>query len=282
VTQGPPRHQAGDEVLSVDGVSVWLGGRQILDKVGFSIRRGQFVGLIGSNGAGKTTLFRVILGLLDPQEGKVTSEDGGDGGRNRSVGYVPQKVVIDPDIPIRARDLVGLGFDARRIGIARPSRARRRSVDEMLDAVDATSFADARVGSLSGGELQRVLIAHALIRRPTLLILDEPLANLDLRSEQEVVELLGRVAREQQVAVLLSAHDMNPLLPVMDRVVYLANGHAASGSTDEVIRSEVLSELYGHPVSVLHVHDRIIVVAGPSPLPSAEAPPSTALRAVEG
>jgi zinc/manganese transport system ATP-binding protein len=283
VSQRPPHDQAADtEVLSVDGVSVWLGGRQILDQVGFSIRRGEFVGLIGSNGAGKTTLFRVILGLLDPQEGRVTSEHGGEGARNRSVGYVPQKVVVDPDIPLRARDLVGLGLDARRMGIARPSKARRRAVDEMLEAVDATRFADARVGSLSGGELQRILIAHALIRRPKLLILDEPLANLDLRSEQEVVELLGRVAREQQVAVLLSAHDMNPLLAVMNRVVYLANGHAASGSTDEVIRSEVLSELYGHPVSVLHVHDRIIVVAGPSPLPPVEDTSSATLRAVEG
>ena len=111
---------------------------------------------------------------------------------------------------------------------------------------------------------------------------DEPLANLDLRSEQEVVELLGRVTRQQHVAVLLSAHDMNPLLPVMDRVVYLANGHAASGSTDEVIRSEVLTELYGHPVAVLHVHDRIIVVAGPSPLPPVDGASSAPLRAVEG
>jgi zinc/manganese transport system ATP-binding protein len=276
-----PSPPAGDEVLRVEDVSVWLGGRQILDDVGFSIRRGEFVGLIGSNGAGKTTLFRVILGLLQAQQGTVTTDDGRPGGvRGRSIGYVPQKVVVDPDIPLRARDLVGLGLDGRRLGIALPSKARRRTIEEALEAVDATRFADARVGGLSGGELQRVLIAHALISRPQLLILDEPLANLDLRSEQEVVGLLGVVAREQGVAVLLSAHDMNPLLPVMDRVVYLANGRAASGSTEEVIRSEVLSELYGHPVDVLHVHDRIIVVAGPTPHPDAVPPPD--LRAVEG
>jgi zinc/manganese transport system ATP-binding protein len=132
----------------------------------------------------------------------------------------------------------------------------------MLRAVDAERFADARIGNLSGGEQQRVLIAHALISRPRLLLLDEPLANLDLRSGQEIVSLLARVAAEHQVAVLLSAHEVNPLLPVMDRVVYIANGHAASGTTEQVIQAEVLSKLYGHHVDVLHVHGRILVVAG--------------------
>ncbi len=132
----------------------------------------------------------------------------------------------------------------------------------MLEAVDATRFADERVGTLSGGEQQRVLIAHALICRARLLLLDEPLANLDLRSGQEVVALLARVAREQRVAVLISAHEINPLLPVMDRVVYLAAGRAASGTTEEVVRADVLSALYGHHVDVLDVHGRVLVVAG--------------------
>jgi zinc/manganese transport system ATP-binding protein len=260
-----PRAPIDETLLGVDGVSVWLGGRQVLDEVSFCIRKGEFTGLIGSNGAGKTTLFRVILGLLKPNGGTVHL-DGQDLGRSsRSIGYVPQKVVVDPDVPLRSRDLVALGLDGNRFGFAVPRRARNEAIDAMLDAVDATRFANARVGSLSGGELQRVLIAHALMSRPKLLLLDEPLANLDIRSEQEVVTLLGKVAAEQQIAVLLSAHDMNPLLEVMDRVVYLANGHAATGSTEEVVRTEVLSELYGHPVAVLHVHDRIVVVAGPAP-----------------
>jgi len=140
--------------------------------------------------------------------------------------------------------------------------SRRQAVDEMLDAVDARHFADARVGNLSGGEQQRVLIAHALISRPRLLLLDEPLANLDIRAEGEVVALLARIAREQQIAVLISAHDVNPLLPVMDRLVYVAAGRTASGTTDEVIRAEVLSALYGQHVDVLRVHGRILVVAG--------------------
>jgi zinc/manganese transport system ATP-binding protein len=139
----------------------------------------------------------------------------------------------------------------------------------MLHAVDADRFADARVGNLSGGEQQRVLIAHALISRPKLLLLDEPLANLDLRSGQEIISLLARIAAEQHVAVLLSAHEMNPLLPVMDRVVYLAGGRAASGTTEQVIQPEVLSKLYGHHVDVLHVHGRVLVVAGTAPVSDA-------------
>ena len=139
---------------------------------------------------------------------------------------------------------------------------RRQAVDRMLEAVDARHFADARVGNLSGGEQQRVLIAHALISRPRLLLLDEPLANLDIRAEGEVVALLARIAREQRIAVLISAHDVNPLLPVMDRFVYVAAGRTASGTTEEVIRADVLSALYGQHVDVLRVHGRILVVAG--------------------
>jgi zinc/manganese transport system ATP-binding protein len=145
-------------------------------------------------------------------------------------------------------------------------------VDAMLDAVGARSYADERVGTLSGGELQRVLIAHALISQPKLLLLDEPLANLDLRSEQEVVRLLHTVVTEHGVAVLMSAHDINPMLPVMDRVVYVAGGHVASGRTEDVVRGDVLSELYGHHVDVLHVHDRVVVVAGPGVSPHDDEP----------
>ena len=259
------------ELLKVEGVSVSLSGRQILDNVTFSVRAGEFTGLIGSNGAGKTTLLRVILGLQRPSAGKVTVLGVAGGSRNRSIGYVPQKILLDPDMPLRARDLVALGIDGHRFGIPLPSKQRRDAVDEMLHAVDAERFADARVGSLSGGEQQRVLIAHALIGRPHLLLLDEPLANLDLKSGQEVVNLLDSIAEEQKIAVLLSAHEMNPLLHVMDRIVYLAGGRAASGTTGEVVRDEVLSALYGYEVHVHTLHGRILVVAGPmeeSALPS--------------
>jgi zinc/manganese transport system ATP-binding protein len=213
----------------------------------------------------------VILGLTPPASGRVLIGGAPRDLRSGAIGYVPQKILLDPDMPLRARDLVGLGLDGHRFGLPLPSRGRRQQVEEMLRAVGAETFADARVGQLSGGEQQRVLIAHALISRPRLLLLDEPLANLDLRSEQEVVELLARIAREQQVTVLLSAHEINPLLPVMDRVVYLAAGRAASGTAGEVVRTEVLSELYGHHVDVLHVHGRILVVAGRGEDPHAPA-----------
>jgi zinc/manganese transport system ATP-binding protein len=250
-------------VLSVEGLGVRLGGREVLGDVSFAIAAGEFTGLIGPNGAGKTTLLRVILGLQAASAGTVVVGDGGHGGRGqRSIGYVPQAISLEPELPLRARDLVALGLDGHRFGIALPSRRRRERIEAMLKAVDALRFADARVGQLSGGEQQRVLIAHALISEPRLLLLDEPLANLDLASQHEVVALLGRLAREHDVAVLISAHDMNPLLGVMDRIVYLASGHAASGTVGEVVRTEVLSALYGQHVDVIRVHERILVVAG--------------------
>jgi len=249
------------DVLAVNGLSVRLGGRDVLRDVGFRIGAGQFVGLIGSNGAGKTTLLKVILGLVAPTAGTVSVCGQPHAARKGLVGYVPQKIQLDPDMPVRARDLVGLGLDGHRFGLPLPSRAKRQQVDEMLRAVDAERFADERVGNLSGGEQQRVMIAHALISSPRLLLLDEPLANLDIRSAQEIITLLAKICREQQVAVLISAHEMNPLLPVMDRIVYMAAGRAASGTTAEVIREDVLSQLYGHHVDVLHVHGRILVVA---------------------
>jgi zinc/manganese transport system ATP-binding protein len=270
-----PESPGTPEILRVDQVSVTLSGRQILDDVSLAIHAGEFTGLIGPNGAGKTTLLRVILGLQRPTRGQIAILGQPRTPRSQAIGYVPQKVLLDPDMPMRAMDLVALGLDGHRYGIRLPASGRAAAVREMLHAVDADRFAAARVGNLSGGEQQRVLIAHALISRPRLLLLDEPLANLDLRSGQEVVALLARIAKEQQIAVLLSAHEMNPLLPVMDRIVYLAGGRAASGPTHEVVTPEVLTRLYGHRVDVLHVHGRVLVVAGPGageeqPVPAAD------------
>jgi len=244
-----------ESLLRLDGVGIRLGGRPILSDVSFTVGKGEFAAIIGPNGAGKTTLIRLILGLRQPSAGRIVTN-------HATMGYVPQKIVIDSDIPLRARDVVSLGLDGHKLGLTLPSRSRRERVDEALRDVGANEYADARVGELSGGEQQRVLIAHALVSRPQLLLLDEPLANLDLRSEQEIVTLLGKLAREQEIAVLLSAHDMNPLLSVMDRIIYVANGKVATGATDEVVTSEGLTRLYGHPVDVLRVRGRVVVVAG--------------------
>jgi len=261
--QATARRMTRADLLRLDGIGVRLGGRQVLSDVSFTIRKGEFTGLIGPNGAGKTTLLRVILGLQEPSSGQVLIDGEPRQKSNKSsIGYVPQKLVIDPDMPLRARDVVSLGLDGHRLGFGFPSRQRRDLIDKTLCDVGAEKYADARVGELSGGEQQRVLIAHALISRPKLLLLDEPLANLDLKSEQEIVAVLGKLAREHEISVLLSAHDMNPLLSVMDRIVYVANGRVATGSTDEVVTSEGLSRLYGHHVDVVRVHDRVLVVAG--------------------
>ena len=259
------------ELLRLDGVGVRLGGREILRDVSFSIRPGEFTGLIGPNGAGKTTLLRVILGLQQASSGSVLIDGAPRAARGSSIGYVPQKLAIEPDVPLRVRDVVTLGLDGNRFGLRLPSRARRELVGDMITAVGAQRYADARIGELSGGEQQRVMIAHALISRPRLLLLDEPLANLDLSSEQGIVSVLARLARAERVAVLLSAHDMNPLMPVMDRIVYVAAGRVAVGSTDEVVRPEVLSRLYGQHVDVIRVHGRVLVVAAPAGVDDAQA-----------
>ena len=201
---------------------------------------GEFTGLIGANGAGKTTLFRVILGL-QASASRDACGSAARSGRGATSGTCRRSSCSTRTCRCAAGTSSASGSTVSGSGSRCLPRARRARVQEMLDAVDARAFADARVGRLSGGEQQRILIAHALISRPQLLLLDEPLANLDLRSAQEVVALLARIAAEQRIAVLISAHEMNPLLPVMDRIVYLAAGRAASGTTDEVVRSDVLS-----------------------------------------
>jgi zinc/manganese transport system ATP-binding protein len=242
-----------DAALTVEGLSVSYPPRQVLDQVSFSLAQGAFCGLIGSNGSGKTTLLRSILGFVTPDSGRVIKAG--------AVGYVPQKIQFDADMPLRARDMVALGLDGHRFGLALPSRRRRALVADMLAAVGATDFADQRIGNLSGGQQQRVMIAHALVRAPRLLLLDEPLANLDIKAVAEIVGLLRDIARTRGVTVLVSAHDMNPLLRVMDRIVYLAHGRAASGSTESVVRTEVLSGLYGYHIDVIRVHGRVLVIA---------------------
>lgn len=247
-------------VLTVRQLGVNYPGRRVLHDVSFDIGQGEFCGLIGANGSGKTTLFRALLGLQAASKGQILINGKPIQQGLSSAGYVPQKSFLDPDIPLTARDVVALGLDGHRLGFSLWSRRQRGLIDQTLESVDALSFAGQRIGRLSGGQQQRVLIAHALIRQPRLLLLDEPMANLDMAAAAEIISLLKRLV-QQQVSVLLSAHDINPLLPVIDRVVYLANGQAASGPTEQVIRTSVLSHLYGYHIDVIRVHGRILVVA---------------------
>lgn len=263
-----------DKVLIAEDLNVSFSGKSVLEGVNFSLQTGEFCGLIGSNGSGKTTLLRVLLGFESADSGRIWLDGKTGKAGLRSVGYVPQKIMLDAELPLRARDLVALGLNGQRWGVSLSSRRVKQQVDAMLKEVGAEAFANERIGSLSGGQQQRVLIAHALIRRPRLLLLDEPLANLDIRSVSEIVALLHHLSRAHQVTILLSAHDMNPLLSSMDSIVYLANGRAASGKTQDVVQSEVLSKLYGHSIEVLRVMNRILVIAAHSPGDACALPPS--------
>ncbi len=249
-----------EPVIYLEHVGVRLGGTPILQDVSLSINQGEFIVILGPNGAGKTTLIKLLLGLIKPSAGSLrvlgtTPECG-----QRQIGYVPQHRAIDVEMALCARDLVGFGLDGHQWGIGLPSRRREEKINLALKEVDALELADAPVGQLSGGEQQRLLIAQALISDPCLLLLDEPLANLDLSHQQEVVGLVDKVCREREVTVLLVSHDINPLLQYTDRVIYLANNHTAIGSVAEVITSASLSRLYGSEVEVVHAKGRFFVV----------------------
>lgn len=243
-------------------VSFRRGAHEVLDGVTFAIERGEFIGIIGGNGAGKSTLLQLTLGLLAPSGGTVRTFGDEPRRKHRPIGYVPQRLEFDRDLPLRARDFVALGVDGERFGLPLPSRARTQRVDAALHDVGALALANKPVGRLSGGEQQRLAIAQAVVGRPGLLLLDEPLANLDLGSAVDIVALVGGIARERGMTVLLVAHDVNPLLRAIDRVLYLANGRGALGTVDQIINEDVLSRLYDRPVDVLRVRGRIIVVAG--------------------
>jgi zinc/manganese transport system ATP-binding protein len=244
----------------VEDLRVDLGGRTILAGVSFAVETGELVAVLGPNGAGKSTLLKVVLGLIKPVSGRVSVLGQGSGRANARIGYVPQFRAIEAETTLRARDVVRFGLDGNRWGPGWPSRAREKRIDAALDEVDGRELARAAMGELSGGERQRLLIAQALLSDPRLLLLDEPLASLDLGREQEIIALIARVCRARSVAVLFVTHDVNPLLPRVDRVLYLANGKGAIGRPEEVITRETLSKLYGTPVEVVRIEGRVFVV----------------------
>lgn len=246
----------------LDEVTVELGGRTILKDISMSIEAGELIAVLGANGAGKSTLLKALLGLVPSSKGAIRIL-GQPARRGRSdVGYCPQVRTLDRDTPLRARDLVSLGLDGHRWGFGgTPKQERTERIAQALAQVGASSFADAPVGRLSGGEQQRLAIAQALLGQPQLLLLDEPLSNLDVRSQKDIVALVDRLRRELNMGVLFVTHGVNPLLEVIDRVCYLAGGQAVIGSVEEVIRSDVLSRLYGTPIEVVRAGGRFFVAA---------------------
>ena len=268
--QGPTTGRS-HRVIALRGAAVSVGGRTLWSGVDLTVGAGEFVSVLGPNGVGKSTLVKVLLGML-PAAGTVTVLGRRPGAAGERIGYLPQRRSFDASLRIRGLDVVRLGWDGDRWGVPLPGlgrfSARRRAADErvreVIDLVGASAYAHRPIGELSGGEQQRLLIAQALVRRPELLLLDEPLDSLDLPNQASVAALIHRISRQEGVAVLMVAHDVNPILPYLDRVVYIASGAAACGTPDEVITTETLTRLYGTPVEVLRTSDgRLVVVGGP-------------------
>lgn len=250
-------------VVQAEGLTLRFGERLLWRELGFTLGRGEFLAVLGPNGTGKTSLLRILLGLLQPAEGRV--EIGGRPPREARarIGYVPQQRVFDRELALRGRDLVRLGYDGHRFGLGRLPAECRERIERVLREVGAAAYADRPVGRLSGGEQQRLRVAQALVSEPELLLADEPLLSLDLAYQQVVTGLLDARRRAAGTPVVFVTHDVNPVLPLVDRVLYLAPGRWAIGGVDDVLTSETLSRLYGTDVDVLRVRGRVVVVGTP-------------------
>ena len=254
-----------EQAVALAGAAVRVGSRTIWSDATLAVEPREFVAILGPNGAGKSTLLKALLGIVPISAGTARIFGYPVRRGNREVGYLPQRRRFDPDLRIRALDLVRMGVDGDRWGVPLPGKQARTAdafVHEAIDLVGAAAYANRPIGELSGGEQQRILIAQALVGDPRMLMLDEPLESLDLNNQQAISELLRHICRDRGVTVLLVAHDVNPILPFVDRVVYVAGGHVLYGRPEEVIRTDILSRLYGAPVEVLRTSDGRVVVVG--------------------
>lgn len=263
------RAETRSQAVRARGAEVRFGDRVLWSDVDLDIARGSFAAVLGPNGVGKSTLLKVLLGLQPLAAGSVDVLGSPAGRERRRIGYVPQRKSFDRALRLRGIEVVRLGLDGDRWGVPVPgprSRQARAEVAEAVHLVGAEDFAGRPVGELSGGEQQRLVVAQALVRKPDLLLLDEPLDNLDLANQSAIAALVQRICRERKVTVVMVAHDVNPILRYLDQVVYLAVGHAVAGTPAQVITTETLSALYGAPVEVLRASDgRLVVVGAPEP-----------------
>ena len=263
---------AASPALELRAATARVGGRTVWHDVDLTVCRGELVAVLGPNGVGKSTLFRVLLGLVPLAAGHAVVLGARPGSAGPRVGYLPQRRSFEPGLRIRGVDVVRLGIDGHRWGVPLPRTPGRRAVDrrvaELVERVGASAYAERPIGECSGGEQQRLLIAQSLARDPALLLLDEPLDSLDLPNQAAVMALVERIRRHDGVTVLIVAHDVNPVLSYLDRVVYLAGGRAAIGPPEEVITTETLSRLYGVPIEVLRASDGRLVVVGQPEAPT--------------
>jgi zinc/manganese transport system ATP-binding protein len=256
------RPQPAIPAITFDNVAMQRRGRLVWSMATFSINQGECVALLGPNGSGKTTMLRVILGQLTPTAGYVTVLGSPPQPGNRAIGLVPQRRELVSDLSIRSRDLVLLGINGYRWGFGRARPAELRQMTRAMQAVGALDFADEPVSSLSGGQQQRVFIAQALVDEVQVLLLDEPLASLDLRSQHEIVALISAIHRSRGVTTLIVTHDLNPILSMIDRVLYILDGHPRCGSIAEVVNADLLSRLYGTAIHVLRTTDGDLFIRG--------------------
>lgn len=252
--------------LAFHNVSLLAGAQAILNQVDFTIHQSEFIGVLGPNGSGKTTLMRAVLGLAMPSHGTIDVLGHRASRGNPSIGYMPQKQTFPVSAPLSGWDFVATALRGHRLGLPIPRQIDRAEIERVLTLVDARHLSKKVLADLSVGERQRLLLAQALIGDPKLLLLDEPLSGLDPRHQSEVVALVQQIQIELGVTVLLSAHDINPLLDALDRVLYLGNGIAAIGTVDEVINPTVLSRLYQSEIEVLDLRGRLFVMSGGRPV----------------
>lgn len=238
--------------LSFDDVSVVRGGRLIWSDGTFDVPAGGTYAVIGTSGSGKTTLLHAVLGTIPTASGEIRVFGKPPGAATGLIGYVPQNYAATAGDAVRARDAVLLGLTGNHWGFGRARAEQRRGVDEILARVDATEFASRRLSQLSGGQRQRIAIAEALVSKPRLLILDEPLTALDVRNQRAIVSLLAKIRDEFDVTILVVAHDLNPLLRILDGAIYLLDEHAHFDTMDEVVDEDLLTHLYGTSIEVVH------------------------------
>ncbi len=248
-------------MLRLREATLVFGHRRVWSDLTLEVEPGEFVAVLGANGSGKTSLLRVILGQQQLSSGSVTFDGMPVSRGNRRIGYVPQQRLAEDGTPVRARDIIAFGLDGHRWGLPLPSRRRQRRIDSALAEVGAFDYGSVSVSTLSGGEQQRLRIGQALVADPDLVLCDEPLLSLDLDGQRAVIELIDE-QRHRNIGVLFVTHDVNPILGIVDRVLYLAQGEYCLGTPDEVFRSDVLSDLCGSPIEVIHSRGRIIIIGG--------------------
>ncbi|MGD0728869.1 MAG: ABC transporter ATP-binding protein [Candidatus Micrarchaeaceae archaeon] len=251
-----------EDIVEVKNLTIGYKDKIVWKDASFSVKRGEFVAVIGPNGAGKTTMFRLLLGLQQQIKGTIKVFDDRPRRGNSKIGYIPQRHTIDNDTNIECIELVRLAYSGNKWGFSLSSQEEKKLAYDTLAAVGATELANKSLGSLSGGELQRIFLAEALVSNPEMLLLDEPLSNLDIKRIKDLVSLMNTVVKSRNVTAFLVAHDINPLIQFLDKVIYIANGKVATGTPEEVLTSKRLTALYGTRVEVLHDSKGNIVVVG--------------------